>query len=68
MSVFDRLRAKRALSEDHIREPGARGKAGERYSLTMSDIWLMVLGLICDTLCNGKRLVPVGEKTRWMQA
>lgn len=44
----EKLHAKRAATEGHIRTLEREGRAGERYTITMPDMAFMVLGLICD--------------------
>lgn len=44
----EKLHAKRAATEKHIRELEKDGGAGERYTITMPDMAFLVLGLICD--------------------
>lgn len=44
----EKLHAKRAATEEHIRELEKEGKAGERYTITMPDTAFMFLGLLCD--------------------
>lgn len=44
----EKLHAKRAAAEEHIKELERRGRAGTRYTIMMPDMPFMVLGLICD--------------------
>lgn len=68
----EKLHAKRAATEEHIRELEQEGRTGIRYTIMMPDMVFMVLGLICDTgwllqIIFGIRLMPSGgssgEKT-----
>lgn len=44
----DRLYSKRKNTENHIRILENEGKAGIRYTICLSNIQFMILGLICD--------------------
>lgn len=47
-SISEALHARRQAAEDHIRTLKAEGKAGDRYSSHMPDIWWLALGLLSD--------------------
>lgn len=44
----EKLHAKRAVTEEHIKELEQEGRAGIRYTIMMPDMAFMILGLICD--------------------
>lgn len=48
MPTAERLHAKRAATEEHVRQLEARGAAGRRYTATMPDMGFMALGLVSD--------------------
>lgn len=53
-----KLHSKRAATEEKIRRLQQEGKAGVRYTATISDVRFLVVGLICDVgwlihLCTG---------------
>lgn len=48
MTAKERLHAKRAATEDHIRNMEFAGSAGKRYTARMSDMSFLVNGLVCD--------------------
>lgn len=48
MPTEETLHAKRAATEQHIRELEAVGKAGTRYTARIPDVWFLVLGLVSD--------------------
>lgn len=43
-----KLRAKRALAENKIRQLEKEGKAGERYTALIPDMKFLIVGLLCD--------------------
>lgn len=65
MQLGERLHAKRAATEDHIRELETAGTAGRRYTATMPDVPFMALGIVSDVgwllqLALGTRILAVG--------
>lgn len=47
-SLKRKLHSKRAVTEEKIRKLEREGRAGERYTATISDIAFLIVGLICD--------------------
>lgn len=47
-NIKEILHAKRAVTEEHIRQLQKEGKQGIRYTAMMPDIPFLVLGLLCD--------------------
>lgn len=65
MQLGERLHAKRAATEKHIREMEATGTVGRRYTATMPDAPFMGLGLVSDVgwllqLGLGTRILATG--------
>ncbi|MCM1050158.1 MAG: hypothetical protein NC433_17230 [Clostridiales bacterium] len=46
--IKETLHAKRAVTEEHIKQLEREGKEGVRYTAMMPDIPFLILGLICD--------------------
>lgn len=47
-SLKKKLHSKRAATEEKIRKLEREGRAGVRYTATISDIPFLIVGLICD--------------------
>lgn len=42
------LAKRRGKTDEHIRAPEPRGKAGKRYTAMMLNLPFLILGLLCD--------------------